>query len=31
VIIKVADNVKLEFDRSAVVGIEKSEDSLPNS
>jgi preprotein translocase subunit YajC len=31
VIIKVADNVKLEFDRSAVVGIEKSEDALPSA
>lgn len=31
VVIKVADNVKLEFDRSAVVSIEKSEDVLPNN
>lgn len=31
VVIKVADNVKLEFDRSAVVSIEKSEDPLPTT
>jgi len=31
VLIKVADNVKLEFDRSAVVSIEKSADTLPSA
>jgi preprotein translocase subunit YajC len=30
VIVKVAENVKIELDRSAVVKVEKSADTLPN-
>jgi len=31
VVIKVSDNVKVEFDRSAVVTVEKSPDALPGT